>query len=66
MSCVAEAKAISQNMANVSCRNLGAGSVSATSAKATPTANCRPTIQRRFVPSKSTSGLHSGLMTQGR
>ena len=66
MSWVAEAKAMSQNMASVSCRNFGAGSVSATSAKATPTANCRPTIQRRLLPTRSTSGLHSGLITHGR
>src|SRR3954464_13894324 len=66
MSWVADAKAISQNTASVSCRNLGAGTTSATPASAAPMTNCSSTIQRRLLPSRSTSGPHSGLMTHGR
>ena len=66
MSWVAEAKAINQNTASVACTNPGVGSSKATPAKAAPRVNCSATIQRRLLPSKSTSGLHKGLMTQGK
>ena len=66
MSCVADANAISQNTASESWKNRGPGSVSATSANATPIANCSVTIQKRFVRNRSTNGDHSGLMTHGR
>ena len=66
MSCVAEAKAKSQNTASVACTKPGVGSVSATIASAAPMMNCSAKIQRRLLPKRSTSGLHSGLMTQGR
>ena len=66
MSCVADAKAISQNTASESCTAFGAGNASATIASAAPTVNCSPTIHPRFVPNRSTSGDHSGLMTHGR
>ena len=63
---LAEAKAISQKITSVVCRKAGAGTASATQASAAPTTNCSATIQRRLVPSRSTSGPHSGLMTHGR
>jgi hypothetical protein len=66
MSCVADAKAISQNTASVICRNFGPGRASATPASAAPTKNCSTTTQCRLVDNRSTTGLHSGLMTQGR
>ena len=66
MSWVADAKAISHNSASDICSQFGPCSVSATQAKATPMMNCSATTQRRLLESKSTSGLHSGLMTQGR
>jgi hypothetical protein len=66
MSCVAEAKARSQNIASVIWKNFVVGSVNATSAKATATMNCSSTVQPRLVPRRSTIGDHSGLMTQGR
>ena len=66
MSCEAEAKAISHSTASDIWKKWSMGSVSATPASSAPTTNCSAQIQRRLVPSNSTSGLHSGLMTQGR
>ena len=66
MSCVADAKAMSQNTARLIWKKPCKGRVSATPASAAPTRNCRPTTQPRRVPSRSTNGDHSGLMTQGR
>jgi len=66
MSCVAELNASSQNTASDQRKKSAAGRVRATSANAAPTRNCIPTIHRRFVPSRSTSGAHSGLITHGR
>ena len=66
MSCVAEAKASSQNMARLNCTKPGAGRLSATAASVTPTSSCSVTIHQRLVRSRSTSGDHSGLITQGR
>ena len=57
---------MSQKMASVMRRKSLPGTVSAMHASAAPMRNCKTTIQRRLRPSKSTSGLHSGLMTQGR
>ena len=45
---------------------LGAGMVSATPARPAPRSNCVIQIHNRRVLSKSTTGLHSGLMTHGR
>ena len=47
-------------------KKRSAGMVRATPASNTPTTACIHTIQRRLVPSRSTIGLHSGLITQGR
>jgi len=66
MSCVAEAKASSQNMARLSWKKPDIGSVSATVASAAPTTSCSVTIHQRLVRSRSTSGDHKGLITQGR
>ena len=66
MSCVAEAKAMSQNTARLIWKKPSMGSVSATPASAAPTRNCSPTTQPRRVPSRSTRGDHRGLITQGR
>ena len=66
MSWVAELKAISQNTASVSWKNWGIGIDSATSASEAPISNCSVAIHQRLLRSMSTSGDHSGLMTQGR
>ena len=57
---------MSQNTARLSWKKPGRGSVSATPASVAPTKNCRPTTQPRRVPSRSTRGDHSGLITQGK
>jgi hypothetical protein len=66
MSWVAELNAINQKTASDHRKKSAAGRVSATNAKAAPTKNCIATIHPRFVPSRSTSGAHRGLMTHGR
>ena len=47
-------------------KNEGRGMESATAPRLAPTNNCMTMIHQRFVFSKSTIGLHSGLITQGR
>ncbi len=66
MSCVAELNAMSQRKARLYRTKLPAGSVNATPASPAPTSNCMLMIQKRFVFRLSTSGLHKGLITQGK
>ncbi len=66
MSCVADMKATSQNMASVRLKKNGVGSVKAMPAKVRATSHCVPSTQRRLVEKMSTKGLQNGLMTHGR
>ena len=66
MSCVAELNDSSQKNASVSWKKCGAGIVSATPAMPAPRISCIAQIHSRRVLSRSTTGLHNGLMTHGR
>ena len=66
MSCVAELNAISQKKASVQRNIPGPESRARRPASAAPITSCMAQIQRRRVPSRSTTGDHSGLITHGR
>lgn len=66
MSWVAELKATSQNKASVLWKKWSAGMQNAIPASPAPMSSCMEVIHHRFVRSKSTNGLHNGLITQGR
>ena len=55
-----------QNRNSDHLKKFDPGTENATSASPNETRNCISTTQNRFVRVMSTSGLHSGLMTQGR
>ena len=64
---VAEAKAISQKHAIVACTQMSpAGMKKATPASAAPTRACMDSTHQRLDLSRSTTGLHRGLMVHGR
>jgi len=66
MSCVADAKAISQNTAKVDWKKRSAGIRKAMPASPAPTNTCMATIHQRFVRIRSMNGLHNGLITHGK
>ena len=66
ISCVAEENAISQKAAKVSRSQRSVCSERATAANEAPMSSCMARIHQRSVRKRSTMGLHSGLMTQGR
>ena len=66
MSWVAEAKATSQNTANVAWKKPAVGMVKAISASPMAIAACIVTTHHRLVRMMSTNGLQKGFITQGR
>jgi len=66
MSCVAEPNAISQKSAIDHWNIAGIGMVIATPASPAPITSCMSHVQRRRVPSRSTTGDQNGLITHGR
>ena len=65
MSCVALAKPISMNTANVSCTHHDVGIVNAIPARAIATIHCMMITHQRLDLMMSTKGLQKGLITHG-
>ena len=66
MSWVAELKAISHITARLTLKNAGKCNTAPTATSEAAITSCRHTVQPRLVPNMSTTGDHSGLITQGR